>query len=153
MVKEPLEKQQFGVTGIEIDVSEDALLLHAASKRRISENDIVMRTGILAVQGCGERVVMVDVGALQLVQVEIEDGDLHHVGVVVEASERMLFEKLPLLGLEQAAVHDATGEIGGLGVLPQDVVVGGNQEARRAARGIADAHAWLADSPVRRSNQ
>ena len=76
-------------------------------------------------------------------QVEVEDGDLHHVGVVVEAGERLLFEELPLRGLEQRAVHDAALEIGGLRVLPQNVGEGGDEEARRAARRIADALARL----------
>ena len=41
--------------------------------------------------GCGERVVVLDARAFELVQVEVEDGDLHHVGVVVEAGEGVLF--------------------------------------------------------------
>ena len=80
---------------------------------------------------------------LQLVQVEVEDGDLHHVGVVVEAGEGLLFEELPLRGLEQLAVDDAARQVGRLGVLAQDVLEGRDEKARRAAGRVADALARL----------
>jgi hypothetical protein len=79
----------------------------------------------------------------ELVKVEVEDGDFNHVGVVVVASEGVLPKELPLRGLKQAAVGLTTGKVGGLGVLAKNVVVGGNQEARRAASWIADAMARL----------
>ena len=84
-----------------------------------------------------------DARLLQLVEVEIEDGDLHHVGVVVEAGEGLLFEELPLRGLEQRAVDEAALQVGGFGVLAQNVGEGGDEEAGRAARGVADALARL----------
>ena len=72
-------------------------------------------------------------------EVEIEDGDFHHVGVVVEAGEGMLFEELPLRRLELPAVHEASLEISGLGVLPENMGESRDEETRRAAGWIADA--------------
>jgi hypothetical protein len=68
----------------------------------------------------------------------VEDGDLHHVGVVVEAGKRLLLDELPLRGPQQRAVHEAAPEVGRLGVFSQDVGECGDEEAGGAARGVAD---------------
>ena len=59
---------------------------------------------------------MLNLRLFQLVKIQVEDGDFHHVGVVVEAGECLFFEEFPLRGLEQRAVHMAALEIGGLRV-------------------------------------
>ena len=51
-------------------------------------------------------------GLFQLVQVQIENGDLHHVGVVVEPGEGLLFEELPLCRLKKRAVDKTPLEVG-----------------------------------------
>jgi hypothetical protein len=53
--------------GVEVDVREDALLLHTAREGRIGEDDVVLRAGVLAALGRGERVVVLDAGAFELV--------------------------------------------------------------------------------------
>ena len=90
---------------------------------------------------------------LQLVQIQIEDGDFHHVGVVVVAGERLLFEEPPLRRLEQRAVDMAALEVRRFGVLAQNVGEGGDEEAGRAARRIADALSRLRVQRARRSDR
>jgi len=101
------------------------------------------QAGVLAALGGGKRVVVLNAGAFELVQIEVEDGDLHHIGVVVEAGKGVALQELPLLWPELAAVKDSAGQVRRLGVLPQDVVVGGDEEAGRAASRVADAQAGL----------
>ena len=72
-------------------------------------------------------------------KIEIEDRNLHHVGVVVVAGEGLLFEELPLRGLQEPAVHAAAFQIGRFRVLSEDVRERGDEEARRTARRVADA--------------
>ena len=145
MVNEPFEEKQFGGAGVQlvIEVGENAFILHFAGERRIGENDIKPLAGIDAAKAGRERIEMVNLGAFQLVQVKVKDGDFHHVGVVVEAGERLFFKEFPLRGFEHRAVHIAAFEVGGFGVLAQNVGERGNQKARRAARGIANALAGL----------
>ena len=76
---------------------------------------------------------------LQPVQVEVEDGNFDHVGVVVVAGEGLLFEELPLRRRQAVADGLAARQGAFRGVLRQDVVVGGDEEAGGAGGGVADA--------------
>ena len=120
-----------------------SLVLNFSGEGRVGEDGVEEDAGIRAAEADRERIEVADFRTLQLVQVEIEDGDFHHVGVVVEAGERLLFEEFPLRGLEQRAVRDATPEVRGLRVLAEDVEERGDEKADGAARGIADALARL----------
>ena len=103
MVDEPFQEKQFGGASVQlvIEVGEDAFLLHFPGEWWVGEDDVEHRAGIGAAEAGGERIVELDVGFFQLVQVEIEDGDFHHVGVVVVAGECLLFEEFPLRGFER----------------------------------------------------
>lgn len=76
-------------------------------------------------------------------KIKIKDGDLYHVGIVVETSECLLFKEFPLCGFEQRTIHETTFEVGRLGVLTQNMVEGGDKEPCRAARRISNALAGL----------
>jgi hypothetical protein len=65
----------------------------------------------------GERVMMLNTGAFELVQIEIENSDLHHVGVVVEAGEGVLLQESPLRLFKKLTIYDTTREVSGFGVL------------------------------------
>ena len=77
-----------------------------------------------AAEAGGERIQHRDARLFQLVEIEVEDGDFHHVGVVVEAGKGMLFEKFPLRWLEQPTVREAALQVCWFGVLPEDVCEG-----------------------------
>jgi len=145
VVDEPLEEQEFGGAGVQfvVEIGEDALVLHLAGKRRIGEDHVEALARIGAAEPSRQRVEVFDPRPFQLVQVEVQDGDLHHVGVVVEAGEGVLFEELPLPGLEQAPVRDAPREVGRFGVRAQDVPIRRNEEAGGAAGGVADPQSRL----------
>src|SRR2546428_567021 len=102
MVNDPFQKKQFGGAGVQlvIQVSENAFILDFPSERRVGEDNVKPLAGIYAAKACRERIEMINLGALQLVQVKVEDGDFHHIGIVVEAGERLFFKESPLRGFE-----------------------------------------------------
>ncbi len=140
MVDEPLEEQELGRSGVQlvVEVGEDALVLHLAGKWRVREDDVEQAARVRTAEAGRNRVPVRDVRLLELVEVEVEDGDLHHVGVVVEAGERPFLEELPLCRGEARAVEDAALLIGGLGVFAQDVREGRDEEAGSAAGRITN---------------
>ena len=76
-------------------------------------------------------------------QVQVEDGDLHHVRVVVEAGEGVFLEEAPVGGTEMRAVDHAAPEVRGLCVMAENVQERGDEEAGGALGRIADALAPL----------
>lgn len=123
MIDEPFEKEQFRGAGVQfvIEIRQNAFVLHLSGERRVGENDIELLAWIGAAETGGERVQHGDPRLFQLVEIEVEDGDFYHVGVVVEAGEGMLFEELPLCRLEHPAVREAALQICRFGVLPENV--------------------------------
>jgi hypothetical protein len=124
MVYEPLKKEQLGVARFESNVGENAFFLDFPGKRRIGKDDFKELAGILSAPGGCQRVMEFDVCLFELVEVEIKDGDLYHVCVVIVSGEGVFLHEFPLRGFEKAAVHRAAGEVSGFRVFPQNVVVG-----------------------------
>ena len=75
----------------------------------------------------------------QLVQVKIENGDFHHVGIIVIAGECLLFKKSPLRGLEKRAVNYPPFQIGRLCMIAQNVRKRRNKKPGGTASRITDA--------------
>src|SRR5436190_11125059 len=136
MVNEPLEEKQLGGASVElvVEVGEDAFVLYLARERWVRKDHIKPVSGVDTAETRGQWIAHLDVRPLKLMKIEVEDTDLHHVGVVVVAGEGVLFEKLPLGRLEQGAVDVAAFQIRRLGVLAEDVGKGRDQEASRATR-------------------
>ena len=122
-------------------------------RHKVGEDHVIALAGINAAEAGRERIAKLNVRFFKLVQIEIEDRDLHHVGIVVVAGEGMLFEKLPLCRFQQRAVDDTAFEIGGLGVLSQNVGIGRNEKTGSAACRVTYSLSRLADQQGRRSNQ
>ena len=78
----------------------------------------------------GEGVVFVDVGVGEAMQVEVHQGEPHHVGRDIVALE-VLGEASAVVGRELAVAL-------GVGVRAEDVLVGGDEEAGGAAGGVED---------------
>ena len=119
MINEPFEEQELCVTRIEVD---DGGMLYSAAALQAKRGSARIfepkpEGWILASIRGGEWVPVFDACAVQLVEVEIEDGYLHHIGVIVEAGERLPIQELPLRLLQHLPVHDPAGEVSRLRML------------------------------------
>src|SRR5574341_985943 len=122
MVYKPLKKKEFRISCCKIKISQDAFFLNFPGKGWISKNDIEKLTGILSAFGSCQRIMKLDMRFFELVEVKIENCDLHHVGVIVIACEGVLLYELPLCWLEQSTVNNTTCEVCGFRVVPEDMV-------------------------------
>jgi nitroreductase len=83
----------------------------------------------------GEGVVFVDVGIGEAVEVEVHQGEAHHVGRDVVALE--------VLGEAALFVRSELAVALGVGVGAEDVLVGGDEETGGAAGGVEDGLVFL----------
>ena len=78
-------------------------------------------------------------GFLKSVKVEVQDRNLHHIGVVVVTSESLLFKELPLRRFQRVTITDSTCPAGLRSVATKNVVIRSDQEACCAAGWVTDA--------------
>jgi hypothetical protein len=104
VIDEPFQEQKLGIPSFEIDIGEDTLLLNFASKRWIRKNRVKSETGVWTALPGRQGIVKFNVGLLETVKVEVQNGNLHHVCVIVIAGESLFFEKLPLCRFQYIAI-------------------------------------------------
>lgn len=108
----------------------------------VGEDDIERHARIVALaarQWRREGVPVADARLFKPMEVQIHDGDLHHVRIIVVAGERVFFDEGKLFGAQFGAVDTALGQVSWFCVLTQDVGVRGDEKASGAAGGVADA--------------
>ena len=107
MVNEPFQEQKLRIPSFEIDIGEDTFLLNFPSKRRICKDHVKSEAGVRTALARRQGIVKFDVGLLKAVKVEVQDRNLHHVGVVVVTGESLFFKELPLGRFQQVAITDS----------------------------------------------
>ncbi len=126
--QEEREEEQLGLLGLDdlLQVLGGGLVVEAAGEGRIGEDQGVL-LGVVVI-GLGQRVPVADVGVLHAVQQHVHAADAQHGVVEVVAVEGALVE----------AAAGGGGLVDGVAVVLDEVLGGGDQEARRAAGRVAD---------------
>jgi len=79
-----------------------------------------------------------DMGFFELVKIKVENGNLHHIGIIVIAGKGVFFHKFPLSSLEKAAVGNASRKVRWFCMCLKNMIVSQDQKACRSAGRIAD---------------
>ena len=138
----PLDEEQFGLLRLEGQGIVDVALVDAPLEGRVGKDNGI---ALLFIVAFGEGVLEFDAGGLDAVEHQVHERYPGHRGVKVEPVEGIVPEFFPvfLVGdvvADEVAVLALAIDLQEVGacVLPDDVLVGVDEEAGRAARRVAD---------------